>query len=156
MAQSVEQMREYETIYVLNPEVTDGVAKEFMLKMKELVTREGGKNIKVDCWGRRKLAWERGKIQRGLFVHHLYMGGSGIVKEYERTLAIDEKVILRQSIVVNPHVDPETRPEQVDQLEAPVIRERRDVMPRHNSDFEMDDDMMMHHNEDGDDEMMMD
>jgi len=155
MAKGIEQMREYETIYVLNPEMSDGTAKDFMLKMKDLVTRESGKNIKVDCWGRRKLAWERGKQQRGLLVHHLYLGEPGIVKEYERTLAIDENVILRQSVMVNPFVDPATRTEQPDQLEPPVIRERRDTMPRHLQDFEMDDDMMPG-NDDSDDEMMMD
>lgn len=144
-------MREYETIYVLNPETTDSSAKEFMLKMKDLVVREGGQNIKVDCWGRRKLAWERGKHQRGLFVHHLYLGKPGLVAEYERTLAIDESVMLRHSVLVNAEVDVAARPEQADQLEAPVVRERRDVMPRHN-DFERYDD-----NPHGlDDEMMMD
>jgi small subunit ribosomal protein S6 len=145
-------MREYETIYVLNPETTDSSAKDFMLKMKDLVVREGGQNIKVDCWGRRRLAWERGKHQRGLFVHHLYLGNPGLVREYERTLAIEESVILRQSVLVNPEVDVASRPELPDQLEAPVIRERRDVMPRH-SDYERYDDGMENNL---DDEMMMD
>lgn len=147
-------MREYETIYVLNPEVSDSAAKDFMLKMKELVAREGGRNIKVDCWGRRKLAWDREKKQRGIFIHHLYLGKPGIVQEYERTLAIDENVILRQSILVNSEVDLEARVEQADQLEVPVVRERRD-MPQRRDDFERFDDGMMGMGDDSDDDMMM-
>lgn len=126
MAQTSGRFCEYETIYVLNPEISDGTAKEFMLKMKDLVSKEGGKNIKVDCWGRRKLAWERGKSSRGLYVHHLYLGKPGLVAEYERNLGIDESVMLRQSVVVNSSVDPEARAEQADQLEAPIVRERKD------------------------------
>ena len=143
-------MREYETIYILSPETSDASAKDFMLKMKDLVVREGGRNIKVDCWGRRKLAWDRDKKQRGIFVHHLYLGGPKIVAEYERTLAIDENVMLRQSVLVNSDVDLETRVEQPDQLEIVVVRERRDTCRQ--PDFERYDDGMM--GGDMDDDMM--
>src|SRR3989338_1992374 len=119
-------MREYESIYVLNPEVTDSAVKDFMVKMKDLVTREGGKNIKADCWGRRKLAWDRGKHQRGIYVHHHYLGKPGLVGEYERSLVIDESVILRQSILISKNVDPASREEQADQLEIVQVRERKE------------------------------
>ncbi|MES2504848.1 MAG: 30S ribosomal protein S6 [Myxococcota bacterium] len=135
-------MREYESIYVLNPEMTDSAAKDFMLKMKDLVTREGGKNIKVDCWGRRKLAWERGKHQRGIYVHHNYLGLPGLVTEFERTLAIEEAVILRQSILLAKDVDASTREEQADQLEVPVVRERKEPQ-RYASDMDRFDEGMM-------------
>ncbi|MDA0713078.1 MAG: 30S ribosomal protein S6 [bacterium] len=139
MTQTVETMREYETIYVLNPEVSDANAKEFMIKMKDLVGREGGKSIKVDCWGRKRLAWERNKLNRGLFVHHLYIGKPEIVKEYERTLAIDEKVILRQSIMRNAVVDMSTCEEQADQFDAPVMHERREFVEHRHNDYGNDD-----------------
>jgi small subunit ribosomal protein S6 len=153
MAQAGETMREYETIYVLTPELSDSDAKDFMLKMKDLITRQGGQSIKVDCWGRKKLSWDRGKHERGLYVHHLYLGGPALVKEYERTLAIDERVILRQSVVVNPSVDPASRPEQPDQLDAPIIKDRREGF-RSVSDFDGFDDRGM--NDMGYDDPMMD
>lgn len=134
-------MREYESIYVLNPETTDSSVKDFMIKMKDLITREGGKNIKVDCWGRRKLAWERGKHQRGVYVHHHYLGKPGLVAEFERSLAIDENVILRQSVLLGKDVDPTTRDEQADQFEVIVVRERKEPQ-RFASDFDRFDDGM--------------
>lgn len=134
-------MREYESIYVLNPETTDSGVKDFMIKMKDLVAREGGKNIKVDCWGRRKLAWERGKHQRGVYVHHHYLGKPGLVAEFERSLAIDEAVILRQSVLLGKDVDPTTRDEQADQFEVIVVRERKEPQ-RFASDFDRFDDGM--------------
>jgi len=119
-------MREYETIYVLNPAIADGSAKDFMIKMKDVVARQGGKNIKVECLGRRKLAWERTKQNRGLYVLHTYLGQPGIVEEYERTLAIDDNVMLRQSVVRGLEVDPSQRAEEADRFDAPVVRERRE------------------------------
>ena len=139
MAHAGEIMREYETIYVLNPQVSDADAKDFMLKMKDLVTRQSGKNIKVDCWGRKKLSFDRDNHERGLYVHHQYLGGSQLVKEYERSLSIDERVLLRQSILVDPKVDAAARPEQADQLEAPVVKERREGF-RSGGDFDGYDD----------------
>lgn len=153
MAQAGELMREYETIYVLNPEVSDSDAKDFMLKLKDLVSRQSGRNIKVDCWGRKKLSWDRVKHERGLYVHHLYLGGPDLVKEYERTLGIDERVILRQSVLVNPGVDPESRPEQADQLDAPIVKERRDNY-RSGSDYDGYDDRGMGMNDMGYDDSM--
>lgn len=120
-------MREYESIYILNPEITDFKAKEFALKMKELILREGGKNIKVDCLGRRKLAWERKKYQRGVYIQHRYLGNPGLVTEYERMLAIEENVILRQSVLLNKNVNIEAFEEQPDQLEIPVVKERKEI-----------------------------
>jgi small subunit ribosomal protein S6 len=138
-----EHVREYETIYVLNPELSDSAAKDFMLKMKDLIQREGGKNIKVQCWGRRKLAFERENQQRGIYVHHMYLGLPGLVKEFERNLGNEESVMLRQSVLVNPSVDPATRPEEADQFDAPVIREqRREYGRRDDMDFDRFDDMM--------------
>ncbi|MBL4817855.1 MAG: 30S ribosomal protein S6 [Deltaproteobacteria bacterium] len=124
-------MREYESIYVLNPEVTDAKARDFMIKMKDLVNREGGKSIKVDCWGRRKLAWERNKYQRGIYVNHRYLGNPGLVAEYQRTLDIDESVLLRQSVLLKKDVDASSQEEQADQLEIPVVRERRESQRFH-------------------------
>lgn len=62
-----EDMREYETIYIMRPELDDKAAKDVMLAKKDLIERLGGKNLKVTAMGRRKLAWERNKETRGNF-----------------------------------------------------------------------------------------
>ena len=135
-------MREYESIYILNPEITDTEAREFALKMKELILREGGVSIKIDCLGRRKLAWEREKCQRGIYMQHHYLGNPGLVSEYERMLAIEEIVILRQSILLNKKVDPTTYEEQIDQLDMPIIKDRKDMTSqRFNIDADKDAEM---------------
>ena len=121
MSENLLQVHEYETIYVINPTLDDKKAQEFMLTLKDLVASEGGKNIKVACMGRRRLAWERIKQTRGIFVNHNYVGPSGIVKKIERVLGLDENIMQRQSVVVAKHVDIESYEEKEDETDASKI-----------------------------------
>jgi small subunit ribosomal protein S6 len=131
---SAAHMREYETIYVIKPDVEDNTAIAFINKMKGLVEREGGKHLKITNWGRRKLAWERKKQQKGMFVHHRYLGKPGIVAEYERNLAIEETIILRQTVLVDPSVDPEARQPEEDVVQPPIVKEKDERKERRYDD----------------------
>jgi small subunit ribosomal protein S6 len=131
---SAAHMREYETIYVIKPDVEDNTAIAFINKMKGLVEREGGKHLKITNWGRRKLAWERKKQQKGMFVHHRYLGKPGIVAEYERNLAIEETIILRQTVLVDPSVDPEARQPEEDIVQPPIVKEKDERKERRYDD----------------------
>jgi small subunit ribosomal protein S6 len=123
-ALSMNHLREYETIYILRPDVTDENAVAFIQKMKGIVEKEGGKHIKITNMGRRKLAWERQKQQKGMFVHHRYLGKPGLVAEYERNLAIEETVMLRQSVVLSKSADPAAYAAEEDIVNPPIVKEK--------------------------------
>lgn len=122
---SERHMREYETLYILKPEIEDEVAVKFINKMKDLVAREGGEHLQVTNWGRKKLAWERDRNQKGMFVNHRYLGKPGLVKEYERALGIDENCLLRQTIVLSKTIEPGSKQAEADTIEPPVTKEAR-------------------------------
>lgn len=123
-APSASHLREYETIYILRTDVADEAAVAFITKMKGVVEKEGGKHLKITNMGRRKLAWERNKQQKGMFVHHRYLGRPGIVAEYERNLAIEETVMLRQTVVLNKLANPADFSAEEDILNPPIVKER--------------------------------
>lgn len=125
-----EHMREYETIYVMRPELDDKAAKDLMLGKKDLIERLGGKNLKVTAMGRRKLAWECQKETRGIYVHHQFLGKPGIIKEFDRALKIDDNVLIRHSVVVKHDVDPELAKVEEDLLVPPIFKERREFSDR--------------------------
>lgn len=131
---SAAHLREYETIYVIKPDVEDAAAITFIQKMKGVVEREGGKHLKITNWGRRKLAWERKKQQKGMFVHHRYLGKPGLVAEYERTLAIDENIILRLTKLLDPAVDPSARQPEEDVVNPPIVKEKDERRERRYGD----------------------
>jgi len=123
-APSMNHQREYETIYILRTDIADDAAVAFINKMKGVVEKEGGKHLKITNMGRRKLAWERNKQQKGMFVHHRYLGQPGIVAEFERNLAIEEAVMLRQTIVLNKQANPADFSAEEDVINPPIVKER--------------------------------
>jgi small subunit ribosomal protein S6 len=134
MATAAAHMREYETIYVIKPDVEDATAIAFIQKMKGIIEKEGGKHLKITNWGRRKLAWERLKQQKGMFIHHRYLGMPGIVAEYERNLAIEETIMLRQTVLLNSSVDAAAFEAEEDVLNPPIVKEREEKRERRDYD----------------------
>jgi small subunit ribosomal protein S6 len=125
-----EHMREYETIYVMRPELDDNAAKDVMLAKKELVEKMGGKTLKVTALGRRKLAWDTQKQNRGIYVLHHFLANANLVKDFDRALSIDDNILLRQSILINDDVDPNTAKVEEDVLVPPVYKEKREFSDR--------------------------
>lgn len=106
--------REYETIYVLRPDVDPDTADRIGNRIAEVVEREGGKLVKTETWGRRRLAYPVNKQTRGVYYYLKYLGRGGLVAELERNLRmIDtvmkfQTVLLRDEVLVDSvQVDPE-------------------------------------------------
>ncbi|MBQ1520494.1 MAG: 30S ribosomal protein S6, partial [Clostridia bacterium] len=50
-------MNKYETLYVINAELTDEETKSVIEKFTKVITDNGGEIEKVDEWGKRRLAY---------------------------------------------------------------------------------------------------
>jgi small subunit ribosomal protein S6 len=94
------QAREYETIYVLRPDVTPENARKIAARVEEAVARENGKLTLVETWGRRVLAYAVGRHKRGLYVYLRYLGHGSVVSEIERNLRMFDDVLKYQTIVL--------------------------------------------------------
>jgi small subunit ribosomal protein S6 len=72
--------REYETVYILRPNTAnDGVA-EVNTRVKDVIEKMGGKVIKVDNWGKRRLAYEVAKERKGIYLYWRYLATPGVVE----------------------------------------------------------------------------
>jgi len=87
------QAREYETIYILRSDVDADTAERIQSRVADALERERGKLVKVEAWGRRKLAYPLGKQRKGLYIYLKYVGGGGLVAEVERNLALQDTVL---------------------------------------------------------------
>ncbi|HVV87346.1 MAG TPA: 30S ribosomal protein S6 [Kofleriaceae bacterium] len=106
--------REYETVYVLRPNTAnDGVA-EVNAKVKAVIEGMGGKVLKVDNWGKRRLAYEVAKERKGIYLYWRYLATSGVVEEAERNLRMLDSVIRFLTIRVDENVVADARPTEVD------------------------------------------
>ena len=99
---------EYETIYVLRPDVIPESAARIAHRVEEVVAREGGKLTLVETWGRRQLAYAVGRYRRGIYLYVKYVGFGGIVSELERNLRMLDDVIKFITVQVRKDVELET------------------------------------------------
>ena len=72
-------LREYETIFLVRPDLAEDLVDKIVERMRGIVHRDGGKVIKVENWGRKKTAYEVKRNFRAIFVRFLYLGGTGAV-----------------------------------------------------------------------------
>lgn len=100
--------REYETIYVLRPDVAKDSQEKIAQRVGEAVAREGGKLTTIENWGRRQLAYAVKKAKRGVYVYTKYIGGGAAVAEVERNLRMLDDVLKYQTVQVNDDIDAST------------------------------------------------
>ncbi len=92
--------REYETIYILRPDSTTDVISQVNLKVRGVIEAGGGTLLKVDNWGKRKLAYEVKKQLKGIYLFFSYLGTAGLVEEVERNLRLTDSVIRYYSVKI--------------------------------------------------------
>jgi small subunit ribosomal protein S6 len=105
--------REYETIFILKPDVTNEVIGATNSKIRGVLEAGGGTLLKIENWGRRKLAYEVKKQLKGIYVFFRYLGDPGLVEEVERNLHLTDSVIRQYSVKIGENVDPATRVSEV-------------------------------------------
>ena len=97
--------KEYETIYILRSDVDADTADRVQARVAEVVERGKGKLVKVEAWGRRKLAYPVKKQRRGVYVYVKFVGAGGLVQELERNLKLQDAVLKFQTVTLREQVD---------------------------------------------------
>lgn len=123
--------REYETIYILKPDIDADNAERIGSRVAEVVGREAGRLTKVEAWGRRRLAYDIGKQRRGVYVYLKYLGTGRVVSEIERNLRLADGVLKYQTVLLRSDVEVEglaVADEDVkfERMDLPPLDEERD------------------------------
>jgi small subunit ribosomal protein S6 len=84
----------------VDPDSADKVAH----RVAEVIGRENGKLVKVETWGRRKLAYVVAKQRRGVYYYLKYLGGGAVVSELERNLRMLDNVLKFQTVLLRDDV----------------------------------------------------
>lgn len=85
--------RQYELIYILQPDVTDADIDIVQQLVVSNVEKYAAVLDKTDNWGRRKLAYDIGRHREGVYVLQLITGSGDLMKEIDRRLKVVENVI---------------------------------------------------------------
>ena len=108
--------REYETIFILNPEITVDGIEQIAARLTDVIDRLDGKLLQAENWGKRRLAYPVRKHPKGYYVYLRYLGYSDLVQELERNMRMLEPVLKYLTVKLDEDVDPAARPVQEEEI----------------------------------------
>jgi small subunit ribosomal protein S6 len=131
-------LREYETVFLVKPDLTDDNVEKVKEKVRAIVGREGGKFLRFTIWGKKKTMYPVAKQPRAIYLHAHYLGKSALVAEVERNLRNLDEVSRYLSKKLGEHVDPETRQPQEDLKLAGDVDDNKPFGGAEREDFNAD------------------
>lgn len=93
-----EIMNKYELIYIIDTAIEEAARKELIEKFNGIITANGGEVVKVEEWGKRRLAYAIDYKTEGYYVYVSFNGASELPKELSRNFGINENVIRSQIV----------------------------------------------------------
>jgi small subunit ribosomal protein S6 len=108
-------MKKYETIFVLDPDLEEEQALSAIEKAKGIITQANGEILKVEDWGKRKLAYDVKKKSKGHYILIHFLGTPALLSELERNFRVMDAVIKFQSVRLDER--------QASSSEGPILEE---------------------------------
>jgi len=99
-------MRKYETVVLISPDAGDEGVQKATTRLREGLATTQGKEIRLEDWGVKRLAYELNGNRRCHYLYFLYLGTNTAVAEIERLMKITEAVVKYQTVVLEDRVDP--------------------------------------------------
>ena len=97
-------MREYETTFIIQPEISDEAIAELHARLDTVLERQKAIRLLYDDMGRRKLAYEIRRFQKGHYWTLFFLDSGAAVPELERTLRLEESVLRYLTVMANDDV----------------------------------------------------
>ena len=105
-------MRRYETIFIVTPDCPEEDLKTVATKFQGLVTSMDWFVSSYEEQGKKRLAYNVKKKDKGYYVLMDYVGSSDLVSEIERTMRLDDRILKYLTVKLADKVDPESIKEQ--------------------------------------------
>ncbi len=86
-------MRRYELMLVFKPDAPDERTQAVVERTTRMIGADGGQIVKVQPWGRRRLAYPIDRHREGQYHIVVFEAPATTIAEIERTLLITEEVI---------------------------------------------------------------
>jgi len=91
-------LRKYEVVFILRPDLDEEKSAAAVDKFKGLVESHGGEILKLDKWGKRRLAYEVKDFKEGVYIILQMKAEPKVAAELDRVFKITDEV-LRHIIV---------------------------------------------------------
>ncbi|MBP5397330.1 MAG: 30S ribosomal protein S6 [Bacteroidales bacterium] len=86
-------MKQYETVFIATPVLSEAQMKEAVAKYTELITSNGGEIVYQEDWGRRELAYPIQKKTSGFYYLIEFKADTQLIDVLETQYRRDERII---------------------------------------------------------------
>lgn len=86
-------MRVYETAFLIAPDLAEEANETLIDQMAGVVAQNEGKMIKLDKWGKKKLAYPINSFEEAFYVFFLYEAEANLPAELERRFKQTEAIL---------------------------------------------------------------
>ena len=98
-------MKRYETLFIVQVDLPDDELNSLIERYGTIVTSFKGVIVKIEKWGKRKLAYEIKKQTNGFYVLIDFVGNRAVIEELERNFKIDDKILKFMTIMKDETAD---------------------------------------------------
>jgi small subunit ribosomal protein S6 len=114
----VSALRPYEILVIVDPRPTDEDVAALLTQLGEQVKTLGAEVVKMENWGKRRLAYDIRKQREGTYAVFEVSAEPAMVKEFERQLRLNEQVLrfLSTQVPIRKKARPAKTPEVVEEV----------------------------------------
>ena len=96
-------MNHYETVFILNPVLSDEQIKETVKKYEDLLTENGAKMVSKEDWGLKKLAYPIQHKKSGFYHLFEFTVSGEVINKLEVLFRRDERVMRYLTVSLDKH-----------------------------------------------------
>lgn len=86
-------LNSYEMVYILKPDVSETVNLNLVNYYRNLMKKNGGKNVLIQHRGRRHLSYNLMRYYDGIYVQLNYDGNGHLVNLLEKSMRLNENIM---------------------------------------------------------------
>ncbi|MFK7971012.1 MAG: 30S ribosomal protein S6 [Bacteroidia bacterium] len=94
---------DYETTFILKPELSEDEYKVAAGKFVQLIKDDGGEILNIEHWGLRKLAYEIENKRHGFYTYVEFSASAGFNERLEREFRYDDQVMRYLTVKLDKH-----------------------------------------------------
>jgi small subunit ribosomal protein S6 len=96
-------MNHYETVFILNPVLSEVQVKETVSKFEDFLTSRGAEMVSKEDWGLKKMAYEIQNKKSGFYHLFEFKAPAEVLKAFETEFRRDERVMRFITVALDKH-----------------------------------------------------
>ena len=100
---NIKIMNHYETVFILNPVLSEVQVKETVSKFEEFLTSRGAEMVSKEDWGLKKMAYEIQNKKSGFYHLFEYKVAGEVLLPFETEFRRDERVMRFLTVALDKH-----------------------------------------------------